>query len=210
MDLPTSPATKPTDAAPRLHSLRGEPAPPEIVADLARVGDLPAPARTGFWHVLGPSLAEPVSPDTEKLLDAFASTYRLNGDALAHAIKACRFLLRAAASVDLSPDAFAADLDTLECATELAELLLAGYVTAIAQLRLELVRAALVDHGRLLVGVDWRVDTMEASNHALRMRTPVAVMTFRYREGAKTSRATFHLMPDMIGELKAICERMLA
>jgi hypothetical protein len=196
--------------SPMLHCLSGEPGPPDVANDIARIADLPAPARASFWHVLSPSLSDPVSPDTEKLLTAFASTYRLNGEALAHAIKACRFLLREAARVDLSPEKFAEDLEALRCAPELAEMLLGGYTTAIAAVRLELVRGALTDHGRLVIGADWRIDTMEASNRANKMRVPVAVLTLRFRDGDAIRRETFHLMPDMIGHIKAICERMLA
>src|SRR6516165_10675432 len=96
-----------------LRCLGGEVAPPELAGDLRRVLDLPAEALGRFWHVLGPSLGEPLPREAGPLLDGYCRAHHLDAEGLAHAVKACRFLLREAARRDLSREDFAADVATL-------------------------------------------------------------------------------------------------
>jgi len=205
-----SPASAEGQGPSRLRCLDGGEAPPEIGADLGRLLTLPVEALTRFWQVLAPSLAERLAPETAQLLDAFCAAYRVDGDPLARAVKACRFVIREAARRDLSAAAFGEDVDRL-CpgAPVIRELLLAGYEPARAQLRHDIVRAALADHGNLLLGVKWRVDAVQASEQGNRLGTPVAMLTLHYRDGAEMKRLTVQALPDMIGELKGICEAIL-
>jgi hypothetical protein len=200
------------DGAPLTISLRclgGKAAPPELAGDLLRVSALPAEALRRFWHVLGPSLAEPLPREAEQLLDGYCRAHHLDGDELAHAVKACRFLLREAARIDLSADDFAADVAALQPdSPPLRELLLAGYERARAQVRRELLGGTLAAHGNLLVGMDWRVDTVESSDRGARLRAPVAMLTLRYVEGKKARRLTLQVLPDMLAELEKTCQRI--
>ncbi len=201
-----------------LRCLGGEPAPPELAGDLRRVVALPAEALRRFWHVLGPSLDEPLPPQAAALLDAYCKEHQLDASSLARAVKACRFLLREAAGRDLSTDDFVADVAALQPAPQLqspgavslSDLLRAGYERARAQVRAEILRGALSAHGNLLVGLDWRVDTMETSDRGARLRAPVALVTLRYREGGEQKRITLQVLPDMLAELEQACHRMLS
>ena len=56
----------------------------------------------------------------------------------------------------------------------------------------------------------WRVDTIEASERGVKLRLPVAMLTLHYREGSEVGRITLQVLPDMMGELKGICERVLS
>lgn len=201
------------DAAPtvtKLHALGGGEPPPDLADDLRRLLRMPAEAVRKFWQALGPCLAEQLSDETEKLLDVFCAAYRLSDDDLARAIKGCRFLIQGAARLDLPAERFAEDLDRL-CPGEalIRELLLAGYERAKAQIRTEIVKAALADHGKLLIGAKWRVDVVDASERGARIRQPVLMLTLHYCEGSETGRVTFQVLPDMIAELKGICEKVL-
>jgi hypothetical protein len=195
----------------KIHSLGGGEAPPELGGDLRRLLRMPAEAVSKFWQALGPCLAEQLSPETEKLLDVFCAAYRLSDEDLARAIKACRFLIQGAAKLDVPAEWLAEDLDRL-CpeAPLVKELLLAGYDAAKSQIRGEIVRSALVDHGKLLIGAQWRVDIIDASERGARLRQPVLMLTLQYREGSETRRVTLQLLPDMIAELKGICEQVLS
>ena len=62
--------------------------------DLSRLLRLPAEALQKLWQVLAPSLAERLSPETERLLDVFCAAYKVDDEDLARAVKACRFLIR--------------------------------------------------------------------------------------------------------------------
>ncbi|MCC6553786.1 MAG: hypothetical protein HUU18_10985 [Phycisphaerales bacterium] len=200
-----------TGERPPLHTLLGAPAPPDVAEDLRRIMDLPPEARRRFWQALGPCLSDPISQGTERLLDELCRALGIADDDLARPIKACRFLLREAARCDLAADLFAADLEALHGgAAEISEILLAGYERAKAQIRQEILRGSLADHGRVLTGVDWRVDTMDASHRGAGLRAKVAILTFRYQEGDEARRITLQLTPDALSELKGVCERLLA
>lgn len=199
-------------AAPGLRCLGGEPPPPELAADLRRLLELPQGARLRLWEALGPSLAEPVPVAVERLLDAFCQEHDVGSEVLARVLKACRFLVREASKRDLDRTALAADLAALapaEGGDEIQAILLAGYDKAKALVRREIVRAALLDHGRLLTGVDWRIDTIAASSRGAKIQAPVALLTLTYQEGGQSTRLTLQVTPDMLRELQRLCAEIL-
>jgi len=207
-------ATNGTPAAagpPRLYCLGGGEAPPELGADLLRLTRLPAEAVQKLWQVLPPALADAITKETEQLLDVFCAAYRVDEDEFGRAIRACRFVIREGAQRDVPAEAVAQDLERLCPGDTLVQaLVLAGYEPAKAQLRQEILKAAVVDHGKLLVGVKWRVDAVHASERGARLQMPVALLTFHFREGADTGRVTLQVLPDMMKELRAVCDKVLA
>lgn len=194
----------------RLYCLGGGEGPPELGADLRRLLRLPAEALQRLWQVLAPSLAETIAKETEELLDVFCAAYRVDDEDLARAIKACRFVIREAAQRDVPAGAVAEDLDRL-CPGDplIKELLLAGYDPARARIRHEIVKAAVADHGKLLVGIKWRLDAIQTSERGAKLGMPVAMLTLHYLEGAEAGRVTLQVLPDMMGELKQVCETVL-
>src|SRR5262249_1720188 len=151
-------------AQPKLHSLRGRPAPPEVSGDLRRLLGLPPAARQQLYRVLGPCLAEPVPSTTEASIDRFCDEFAVPGTELALALRACRFRLRHAAALDLSAARFSEDLACLCDGGEIARILLPGYEAAKAMVKAELAAGVLSDHGRLVERVDWRLDHVTTSN----------------------------------------------
>jgi len=194
----------------RLYSLGGAEAPPDLGADLRCLLGLPLGALQQVWQVLGPSLAEVIAPETEQLLDVFCAAYKVNEDDVARAIKGCRFLIREAARLDVPAGALADDIDRL-CPGEalVKELLLAGYEPARDRIRQEILRAAIADHGKLLVGVNWRVDAIQASERGAKLGMPIAMLTLHFRDGGEAGRVTLQVLPDMMGELKHVCDAVL-
>lgn len=201
------------DATPgplELHSLGGGAAPPDLAGDLRRLLRLPPEGLGKLWQVLGPCLAETISPETEKLLDVFCAAYRISDDDLGRAVKACRFLIQSAAKLDVPGERFAEDLARL-CpdAPVIAEVLLAGYAQAKATIRNAVALSALLGHERLLTNVEWRVDTIETSDRGARIRLSVVMLTLHYREGAEAGRITLQVLPEMMGQLKGICDKII-
>lgn len=193
-----------------LKCLGGALAPPDMAPDLRRFAGLPQAAKRQLWHALGPSLAEPVPPDVERILDAFCARHGVPDDDLARVLKACRFLLRAAVRADLDAAAFGADVDALSGGSdEIRVVLLAGYDAAKALIRREIVKNTVLDHGKLLVGADWRLDRVVSSAHGSNIGAGVAVLTLRYREGDRQERLTLHVLPDALRELRDACDRLL-
>ena len=68
-------------------------------------------------------------------------------------------------------------------------------------MRQEVLQGTLADHGKLLLGVDWRLDSVQASNRGSKMRVPVALLTLRFREGEQTQRITLQVLPETLREL---------
>jgi hypothetical protein len=198
-------ATREDDAgeAPlQLRCLRGKPTPAGLASDVRGLTRLPDAAREALWSVLGPCLAEPPGADAESMLDAFCRTHRLRRDDLATAIKACRFLLREAAGAGVARGVFVQDLRAL-CGKDdvIEQFFVAGYDAACNVVRQEVLQGTLADHGKLLMGVDWRLDSVQASNRGSKMRVPVALLTLRYREGDETKRITLQVLPETLRQL---------
>jgi hypothetical protein len=195
----------------KLHCLGGISAPAEIVGDLRKLLDLPPAARQTLWQVLGLCLGAQIPAAAESRLTEFCRTHGADEGALAAAVKACRFLLRSAVSLDLSRAVFAEDLASLVGnGREISELLLAGYDSAKSLIRAEILQGALADHGKLCEGIDWRVDYLTSSNRGEKLRIPVAMLTLRYREGSRSDRITLQFLPDAIKDLQKICAQILS
>ncbi|MEP7124839.1 MAG: COMM domain-containing protein [Byssovorax sp.] len=200
----------PSPVGPKLRSLGGEVPPATILRDAEQALELPPRIRQRFWDILGPCLAEPLPGSLESDLDRLCAEHALAPDALARALKACRFLVRNAAAHDLDARAFAEDLALLSGgSTQLADLLVPGYESARAVVRSELARAAIHDHGKVLEGVDWRIDVVTASSQAAKLRAPIAVITLHYREGSERERLTLQATPESLESLRDLCDRML-
>lgn len=199
------------DTRPRLHLLRGEEAPPGLAEDLKWMQRLPPEAVQRLWQVLGPCLAEALTEEHEKLLDVFCSAYGLPGEDLARLIKACRFVIRGAACLDVPEGALGEDVDKL-CpdAPVVREILLAGYEEARKRIRSEIIQLALVDHGKLLTGVRYRLDAIDSCDRGINFRVPVALLTLEYREGIELKRLTLQVLPDTMATLRDTCERVLS
>jgi hypothetical protein len=199
-------ATRGEDAAQapvELRCLRGKPTPPGLANDLRGLTRLPDVARDALWSVLGPCLAEPLAAEADGMLDAFCHTHGLHRDDLARPIKACRFLLREAARGNVARATFVQDLRAL-CGKDdaIEQFFVAGYDAACKVVRQEVLQGTLADHGKLLMGVDWRVDSVQASNRGSKMRVPVALLTLRYREGDETKRITLQVLPETLRQLR--------
>ncbi len=193
-----------------LHSLGGRPAPEGIARDLALLLELSPSARASLWEALGPCLVESVPATMEARLDAFCHAHEAPGEVLARALKACRFLVWQASLRGVASDLFADDLASLSVEPEVRDVLLAGYDAAVAQVRRELLRGALLDHGNVLDGVDWRVDHVATSSRGGLLGEPVGVITLRYRVGGKDERLTVQLLPDALRALHQACESVAA
>jgi hypothetical protein len=194
----------------RLHCLGGAGAPPDLGADLMRLVAMPSEALEKLWQVLVPCLADTLSRDTEELLDVFCAAYRVDEDELARTVKACRFVIRGAARLDLPAGALAADLERL-CPgnPRVKDIVLGGYAPAKEQLRREMLAAAIADHGKLLIGVSLRHDTINTSERGAKLQLPVAVLTLQYREGAEVGRVTLQMLPDMAEQLRRSLQEVL-
>lgn len=197
---------------PSLHSLGGSAPPADLAVDLRALVALPSGAQRNLWEALGPVLAEPISADVEARLTAFCARHQAADGDLARSLKACRFLLRSAVKLGVDQERFAADLDALggDDAPRLRALLLPGFDAARRFVREEIVRRTLAEHGKLVEGVDWRVEQLVASNHGDGVDQRVAAVTLRFSEGDRRERITLYFTPEMLAELARAHARLRA
>src|SRR5690606_19722226 len=173
----------------QLASLDGQSAPPELGAALRLFADL-APERR---DELLSQILEPLSDDQiDARIGRLCRRLELAPDKVGPGLKAARFLLRAAAAMNVDRAALATDLDQLG-APELEDLL-DVYARALPALRAEVIQASIVAHGRVLMGIEWRIDTLGSSNRGRKLNVPVALMTFHLQNGTQTEHVTMQLV----------------
>jgi hypothetical protein len=207
-DLKNPPEPEPI----RLKALRDGEAPREMAADIRALVALPEALRQRFWAVLEPCLEGDPSEGAQERIFALCRELDVDPAALREPLRGARFLIQHAARAALPPEAFVEDLERLAPNGKLRHAvgtLLPCYERALPKLRLAIVARSVADHGKLAEDVSWRVDKIVNSEHGDRVNLPVAVLTFRYREGERTERITLHLLPEQLQKLKDACGKML-
>jgi len=192
----------------KLNCCQGRPAPVPVVEGWRQFLGFPEQARKGFWGVLFPALLEPANPANKQRIESFSGEYGLEEEAVVSAMRGCDFLLRQASALDMDAASFRQDLAGLSEGDEQGtEVILSQYDAAKADLRKVIIQESLADHGKVLAGIDWRVDNVTASDRGAKLNTTVVLLTLRYRDGKRTERITFQLTPERMKELKLFCDR---
>jgi hypothetical protein len=192
----------------KLNCCQGRPAPVPAVEGWRQFLRFPEQARKGFWGVLLPALLEPANPANKQRIEAFSREHGLEEVAVVSAMRGCDFLIRQACALDMDTASFRQDLTALSEGDEQgAEFILVQYDGAKADLRKFIIQESLADHGKVLVGIDWRVDNVTASDRGAKLNTTVVLLTLRYRENSRVERITLQLTPEAIRELKSFSDR---
>lgn len=195
--------------APALSCLAGAAAPAEVLQDWSRLEALPPRALDGLWDLLGPSLAG-VDPGLERKAEAFCRLYDIPPDDLRASLRVCRFVLLRAGSVSLPAERVAQDVRSLARgeSSPAAQMLISRYDSAKEIVRQGLVEQALLDHGKVLTGVDVRVDRISGSDRAAGLDQPVVLLTLRTREGDRNERTTVYMTPEAFSRIKEAWSRV--
>src|SRR5262249_35784731 len=125
----------------------------------------------------------------------------------ARAVRVCRMLVRGAAAHAMDAATFGSELDLLEIGPHVIDMLRSGYDAGRALLREEGVRAAMVEHGRVLEGVAWRLERVLASSEEVSFA--VALLTLRCRGRDGEEHFSFQATPERLRELHDVCDRLL-
>jgi hypothetical protein len=192
-----------------LHCFGGNPAPPPVLAGLRNLLVFADSAREGFWDLLSPVLAEPGDPGHPDRISGFCQEHALVEARVLEAIQACDSLVHQAAAFDLDPDRFKQDLTALTGNIPVSLDPLLGHFQALKnELRGRIFQEILADHGKVLLGLDWRVDNVVSSDRGISVEGTVVMLTLRYREGDRLDRITLQLTPVTLAELKRFAERI--
>ena len=192
----------------QLHSFHGNPPPEPVVDGWRRFMLFPEAARQNFWRLLGPALLEPADVAHEQRIQDFGREYALRQEDVVAALGSCDLLLRQACGLDLTAEQFLQDLNRLSAGTaDAANVIMARYAAVKGQLRKQIVQYSLADHGKVLLGIDWRLDQVSASQRGDQLNTQVIFLTLRYREAEQLGRVTFQLTAEAMQHLKRFCDR---
>lgn len=191
-----------------LRCLGGAPAPEMIRKGWTHYQNLPESVQEEIWELVSDGLIHPTSRSFRARFDTFREEHDLEEDTLRGALQACGLLLSQSAALDMNSDQVRADL------TDLSENrqngwgpLLSCYESLKTELRETMVFGSLSDHGKVLTGLDWRVDRVASSNRAAQLGTDVVYLTLRYQEGEEEGRITLQISSQGILDLKAFMAR---
>ena len=194
---------------PLLHSLDGAPAPVELAPSLLKLMDLAEPVRQSFDQLVIPVLGQAPDTEVDEAITQLCRNNELEVEVAGTAIKATRFFLRQAAALNVTPGQLGEDLAALNGPAEMIGTLTKIYELAVNDLRMEIAQSTIVAHGNVLTGVEWRVDTLAASNRGRGINIPVAMITLHFRDGDETKRITLQALPDAVSTLREVCENLL-
>jgi hypothetical protein len=199
-----------TDAPLTLHCLGGRIAPPELVEDAGKLLALPPSARQHLWDLLPSILEDPMPREIEGAVDRFVKAHKIAGGDAARALRAARILIREASVLDVGREKLAEDLTRLSGGTSaLGDLLLPGFDRAKMRIRGDIVRATLADSGKVLESIGWRIDVLSHSDRGAGLRMAVVTLTLRYRSEGKLEQISLQVLPDLLNELRNLCDRVL-
>ena len=192
----------------RLKCCQDRPVPEAVVEGWKQFLGFPEKAINNFWSILRPALMQTANPNNRQRIESFCGDYGLKETDVVAALRSCDFLMRQAAALDMDAAPFRQDLATLSEGDEQgAEVIFSQYEGAKAGLRKVIIQESLADHGNVLVGIDWRVDNVTASDRGTKLDTTVVLLTLRYRDANRTERITLQLTPEGMKELKLFCDR---
>ena len=200
-----------------LNCLGKQPAPLSLGADLAHVADLPQAVRDDFWTVLEPNLGAINTPHSNAIVGDYCTKHALDPTALTPVLGACRFLILRGVENNTPPDLLEEDVRQLLEKNETSDddvnqtlaLIIPLYQRAAPKLRMDAVYEALIDHGKVVNDIKWRVDHISHANTGEAINMPVTILTLRYNEGDNTGQITFQLLPDELKKLSEACEQAL-
>ena len=203
---------EPSDATHRqitLNCLGGQPAPPIVLDGWKQFSRFSEQARNEFWVLLGPVLLTPDSKANQDLVALFCKKNNIAPDALLSAVGCCEVLLKQSVTMDLASHLLRQDLLALsDDSDNPTEYFLKRYPEAKKELRQRMLMQALAAHGKVMTGLDWRLDKVQHSSHGNHLNTDIVLLTLQYTEGRRQDSITLQLTREAAQKLKVFCDRM--
>lgn len=179
-------ASKEPPLGPRLSCLEGDYAAPKLLEDWTIYQEMPAASRAAVLGILQGIYNLGLGRELAEQIAALAHRIGLEPSRVQSVTSTCRFLMGQAVRVGLSPVEFRKDLEQLNPGSNSGvEELAVHYESYGLMRRQEAIHTSLLTHGNILTGVDWRIDTIHASNHASKIDSPVIHLTLSYAHGTE-------------------------
>ena len=205
--MPSNPDTSQRKIA--LNCLDGQPAPPVVIEGWKAFGGFSSAAWESFWFLLAPVLMDPDSTTNQDLMRLFSQEYNVAPDSILAAMGCFELLLKNAAARDLPKERFQQDIEGLAGGSldESGEFILSRYADAMQGLRRQILLEALAAHGKVMTGLQWRLDTLKHASGGNNLNTDIVLLTLAYREGKHEGSITLQLTEEAARQLKGFCDR---
>ena len=191
-----------------LRSFGGEPAPVMVVDGWNRYCRFPVEAREPFLDLLRPVILDPANPAILGAVRDLATNQGLREEDVSAALQAGSILYTQVGALDLASEDLKSDLEALSRGeAEAATAFLSRFDATKQEVRNAIIQGTLRDHGKVLVGLDWRVDEIKASDRGAPLEVSVVLLTLRYQDGDEPGRITLQLTPDAMKQLGAFAAR---
>jgi len=204
----STPTSEQSGKPPALNCCQGRPAPDGVVQGWKQLSAFPTSSQQAFFELLTSSVVEPDESALATALNRFHEDHGVQRGQALMALQTCQFLLQRSAALDLDPDRFVEDLHALSPEESGALRLLATrYAPLKKRVREELLLQSLADHGKVLVDLDWRVDTVSASDRAVNLNAPVVFLTLQLQGTDGPERVSLQLTTKSVQMLQQFCQR---
>jgi len=196
-----------------LELLNGQPPTAELVRRWRRYLELPAAAHAQFWEIMNPILLGLPEQTVPQHVAQAAQRLNIESTDLALALEGCHVLLTKATAANLDTAGFDRDLRALsgeQGEQHLARAtLIEGYERAQRLIRQRFVAASVAEHGKVVTGLNWRIDRILASSHGTGLNTTILLMTLHYQDAGKDHTMTFQLSDATLRQIRDFCDQML-
>ena len=146
-----------------LRSFGGEPAPVMVVDGWNRYCRFPVEAREPFLDLLRPVILDPANPAILGAVRDLATNQGLREEDVSAALQAGSILYTQVGALDLASEDLKSDLEALSRGeAEASTAFLTRFDATKQEVRNAIIQGTLHDHGKVLVGLDWRVDLDKA------------------------------------------------
>jgi hypothetical protein len=190
--------------------MEGLPAPPVVIEGWKHLSNFPRSSWESFWLLLAPVLMNPGNTSNQELITLFCKEHDISPECTLMAIGCCEQLLKQAAALDLSEDLFYKDLLALtgESPDDLAQFIRKRFSGAMKGLRQQILMDTLATHGKVMTGLEWRLDRVKQSSRGSHLNTDIVLLTLNYQEGGKQDKISLQLNQEAAKMLHDFCCRI--
>ena len=188
----------------KLRCYGGNPIPDQVLKDWLLFCELDEKIQYNIWNLIKSIVYGQSSEQLKSEISEFCNKFYIEEKKLTRSLGLLTHMLQQATKYDLSKNDIENDFLILKKLKHgEVDDIITGYVEVKNEIKIKFINNTLLSHGKLIVGVDWKIENIEASNDAFNIHIPVVTLTFRYREGDDSNRISLRMTTDTIEQLQS-------
>ncbi|MEJ2039666.1 MAG: hypothetical protein P8X55_12155 [Desulfosarcinaceae bacterium] len=174
-----------------LNCFEGQPPPAVVAEGWKQLAAIPKKSWESFWLLLAPVVMNPGSTANKDLVTLFCKEHDIAPESLLVAMGCCELLLKQAAALNLSKEIFRRDLAVLagDDSDELVHFVVQRFAGAMKGIRRQIFMESLSTHGKVMTGLDWRIDKVKHSSKGNHFDTDIVFLTVHFRRAGARARS---------------------